>query len=213
MTKLESLLKEMREEKMDYLSDIFMKWVYSRMRTFRASDKRDIKEEILKEIVNVVFRRGRFYYFDYLPTQRRNKIYESFDRRPLILFFAKRDNVVYGMNLNYLRFDKRYLFLNKCFRYLVGDLKDDNHYADRLALSYLAMTKNNLFVEHKVIFRKYLINRMKNLRMIPMNKIKIFASLNNVAGFPLAESKVHLTVLRKMKEEIAKRYDDSRRVI
>lgn len=213
MTKLESLLEEMRENNVDYLSDTSMKWIYSQLRTLKNSDRQSIKEEIVREVENVVFRKGRFYYFDYLPTKRRNDAYESFDRRPLILFLAKRDKLIYGLNLNYLRIDRRYLFLNKCFRYLVGDMKDQDHYADRLALDYLIMNKNNTFIEQKVIFRKYLINRMKNLRMIPLNKIKIFASLNNVAKFPIGEDKIHVVVMRKMKEEITKRYNGLKKTI
>lgn len=211
MSKLDELLEEMVEDNVEYLSDVSMKWFYSRLIEMKASDKTSIKNEIKNEVEVVLPRKGRFYYFDYMPINRKNDIYESFDRKPLVLFLEKRDKTLYGLNINYLRIDKRSLFLNKCFRYLVGDMKNENPYLNRLALNYRIMELKNNFVEHKVIFRKYLIGRIKNLRLIPLNRIKIFASLENTSMFPMGIDKIHNKVNILLKEEARKRTKKSKK--
>jgi len=203
---LNLLLEKAKSKNVDYPSDYSMGWFANQVNAMSEADGISLMKEIReseKKERNLLI--GRFYHFDYFPTEIGDSIYESYDRTPLILYLGRREGVLHGLNINYLRMEKKTLFMNKCFRFLVGDLFADRSLENKIALKYDFMDNKGIFLEHKVIFRKYLINRIKNPRIIPLKYIKIFSTLN-VSRFQIGESKIQATVLRRLKEE-KRRFD------
>lgn len=211
MSSLKNLLKSAKKNNINYLSDISSKWYYSQLDSMTESSRNTIKKEILNHEENFVLRRGRFYHFDYLPTERGDRIYESYDRKPLILFLKVEEGVLHGLNINYLPINKRIPFINKVYRYLVGDI-GGNSFQNRIGLTYSMMQKNKMFIEHKIIYRKYLINRAKNIKVIPLKYMKIFSVMEN-SRFPTSEDTIYSDVLARIKEERIKQTRKERKTI
>lgn len=203
---LNLLLEKAKSKNVDYPSDYSMAWFANQVNSMTQADGISLKKEIReseKEERNLLI--GRFYHFDYFPMERGDSTYESYDRTPLILYLGRREGILYGLNINYLRMEKKIPFMNKCFRFLVGNLFSDRSLENKIALKYDFMENKGIFLEHRVIFRKYLINRIKNPRIIPLKYIKIFSTLD-VSGFLTGEAKIQSTVLRKLREE-KRRFD------
>ena len=211
MSSLKNLLESAKKNNINYLSDISSKWYYSQLGSMSESSRNTIKKEILNYEDIPVFRRGRFYHFDYLPTQRGDRIYESYDRKPLVLFLKVEEGLLHGLNINYLPINKRIPFINKVYRYLVGDIEATS-FQNRIGLTYSMMQKNKSFIEHKVIYRKYLINRAKNIKIVPLKYLKIISVMEN-SRFPTSEDTIYKDVLVRMKEERIKQTRKERKTI
>jgi hypothetical protein len=74
------------------------------------------------------------------------------------------------------------------------------------------MTKNKTFIEHKVIYRKYFINRIKNMTIIPLKYMKILSVMEN-SKFPTSENTIYSDVLSRMREERMKQTRKERKTI
>lgn len=211
MSILEELIESANKNNISYLSDVSSNWFYSRINSMTESSRRKLKDEIISYEKNPLLKKGMFYHFDYYPLARGDRIFESYDRKPLILLLKVKEGIIHGLNINYLPVNKRVPFMNKVYRYLVGDV-GGSIFENRIALTYSIMSKNKTFIEHKVIYRKYFINRIKNMGIIPLKYMKIFSVMEN-SRFPTSENTIYSDVLTRMREERIKQTRKERKTI
>ena len=63
-----------------------------------------------------------------------------------------------------------------------------------------------------IIYRKYLINRAKNIKIVPLKYLKIISVMEN-SRFPTSEDTIYKDVLVRMKEERIKQTRKERKTI
>lgn len=209
---LQKIRKEYEEESMDYLSDTMFNWFLSKLNNYSSEDRDDLKKQILREEKNDRLLKGRFFYFQYFPTERGNTYYESYDRSPLILYLGKKEKIIHGINIHYLPLYRKIFFINKLFRYLVGDYNKKS-ISNKIFLTYNMMEQRNSFFEERVIYRKYHINRIENIKIVPIKHIKLFSVLGNTSNFLYSEESIQNTTLIRLREEKNKKLRNKQREI
>jgi SNF2 family DNA or RNA helicase len=197
MTDVKEILKLGEEKNVEYMSAVAMAWYYSALSSLNSEKKQALKKQIMGSSKIKQFLKNSFYYFDYLPLELGNKTFEKYDRTPFIFAFDKVGDTSHGINLNYVPIRDRIMLMNKIMLYVVGDYNSPSDLASRIALDYNIMKNKSTFYEQNIIYRKYLISRGKNYRLIPIKYAKIFGCLNNVSDFPISESVIHRAFLRE----------------
>lgn len=201
---LEKLLDKMEAENVDYLSDNSTTWIFNELSDYKTRAKLSLSSEILKAVRFLQFFKGNFYYFEYKPLKRGGKYFEYYDRRPFIFYLGKDDTFIYGLNLNYLYPAEKVKFLNYCFQYTKGNIFESQERETRILVNYNRMENRDGVFWHKVIFRKYYINRIKYKTWVPKKYAKIFAFLGN-ENFYGSISKIYGKVLLMLQELRRKR--------
>lgn len=209
---LQKIQEEYEEENMDYLSDTMSNWFLDKLNDYSDEERNFLKKQILKDEKTNRLLRGRFFYFQYFPVERGNIHYESYDRSPLILYLGKKEKIVYGMNIHYLPPFRKIFFINKLFRYLMGDYNKKS-ISNKIFLTYDMMKDRSSFFEERVIFRKYYINRIRNIKIVPLKHLKLFSVLGNTSNFLYSEKSIQNTTLIRLREEKNKKLRDKKRKI
>lgn len=204
-TVLQKFLDKMKEENKDYLSDNSTPWIYNELADYQVNDKLSMSSEIIKKQKFTQFFKGNFYFFEYKPLKKGGKYFEYYDRRPFIFYLGKDEDFVYGLNLNYLYPIEKVKFLNYCFQYVKGNIFESQERETRILVNYNRMDQRDGVFWHKIIFRKYYINRMKYRMWIPKKYVKIFAFLGN-ENFYGSLSKIYSKVLVMLQNEKRKRF-------
>jgi len=197
MNKVEDIIKSGIKNNIEYMSAVSMSWYYSAISSMNSENKQKIKKEIVDSSKVKRFLKSSFYYFDYLPLELGDKTFEKYDRTPFIFVFDKIGDTIHGINLNYVPMRDKILLMNKILLYVVGDYNSKSDLSSRIALDYMTMKMKSTFYEQNIIYRKYLISRGKNYKLIPIRYSKIFACLNNISGFPISETVIYKTFLRE----------------
>jgi len=212
--KVAEILKESEDRNIEYLSDVSMNWFYSTVSSMQKNGKDTLKREILKNSEkSTLFLEGRFYYFDYFPKTLGNRYYERYDRNPFVYAFEMNSGVMHGFNINYLPMTKRIPFINKIFRYVIGDYTSESVMNSRIALDYDMMKKKSNFYEQNIIYRKYLSSRGSNFTIVPIKYVKIFSVLDNISNFGISEDVIYKAVLKNINKNNKKRYNRRKREI
>jgi len=68
-------------------------------------------------------------------------------------------------------------------------------------------------VEERVIYRKYYINRIRNIKIVPMKHIKLFSLLGNTSNFLYSEKSIQNTTLLNLREQRNKKSKSRERKI
>lgn len=209
---LQEIRNGYEEENLDYLSDVMSNWFLDKIKEYSEEDRRSLKNQILREEKQNRFLKGRFFYFQYFPTERGNSYYESFDRSPLILYLGKKEKIIHGMNIHYLPTFRKIFFMNKLFRYLGGDYNAESS-SNKIFLTYDMMKQRDSFVEERVIYRKYYINRIRNIKIVPVKHIKLFSLLGNTSNFLYSEKSIQNTTLLNLRAQRNKKSKSRERKI
>jgi len=96
-----------------------------------------------------------------------------------------------------LDFNRRNKLLNKFFRYFVGDYENLNPFTNKILLNYKAMNAKSNFIEQKIIYRKYYINRINIVHNIPIRYVKIMSVFDEVSDFTVSKDLVYRLTLNE----------------
>jgi hypothetical protein len=198
---LPRLMLEMAKENILYESDVAMSWLYSALATISEKDWFALYEEITGTLdFRGRFFWGNFYHFDYIPLENSGGGYESYDRKPLILMLRREGKTIHGLNLNYLGKIEKIRFINTLFRFIRGDI-DRGEMSSRIILNYEMMKSKAGIVEQQVIYRKYLVERMREVKIIPTKYLKIFTIMEPSLFRGVGYSQIHKITKKKIAEK------------
>jgi len=198
------LIKEGEKNNIEYMSGVSMGWYYSALRSLPEEKRIKIRDQIMTSSRVKQFLKGSFYYFDYLPMETGNSIFEKYDRKPFIFALDKINDTIHGINLNYVPVTDRIRLINKIMLFVVGDYAAPGDLSSRISLDYKGMKSKSTFFEQNIIYRKYLISRGKNYRLIPIKYSKIFGCLENISDFQISDAVIYKSFLREKNKEYAK---------
>lgn len=210
---LPRLMLEMAKENISYESDVAISWLYSALATISENDWLSLYREITQTLeFRGRFFWGNFYHFDYIPMENAGGGYEAYDRKPLILMLHRQGNIIHGLNLNYLGKIEKIRFVNTLFRFIRGDI-NRGEMASRVILDYEMMNSKAGIVEQKVIYRKYIVNRIREVNVIPTKYLKIFAIMEPSLFRGVSYNKIHKTTKKKIAERrLEERKKNQRRI-
>jgi len=197
MNTVQELLDLGESKNVGYMSQVSMAWYYSSLRSLSEESRIKIRNQISRSSKVKQFLKGSFYYFDYLPKEKGNNTFERYDRKPFIFAFDKIGDTIHGINLNYIPIRDRILLMNKIMLYVVGDYSANSDLSSRIVLDYNIMKMKSTFYEQNIIYRKYLISRGSNYKLIPIKYAKIFGCLENLSEFSISESVIYKAFLRQ----------------
>jgi len=194
---IERIIEEVEIGGTNYMSDMFGQKVYSILSSMGDEDRKNILNEIKKSSTNQLFLPGRFYNFYYYPLFLKRAYEEYYDKNPFVFVLKREENIIHGLNLNYLDFNRRNKLLNKFFRYFVGDYENLNPFTNKILLNYKAMNAKSNFIEQKIIYRKYYINRINIVHNIPIRYVKIMSVFDEVSDFTVSKDLVYRLTLNE----------------
>lgn len=179
---IEKIQEKMDQEEIWYEDSNFFDWVQNELLLMNNSDL----EELFKEIVNVEkfsqWNGGNFYTFRYnYKNEPKSKFIPSFDRQPLIYLLKREGQTLHGFNLNYLNptvFLKP--FMHDLYSFYFGDFGEEEKSSNsRILATYKNMERYDRLFISKVIYRKYNLNNINTVKVIPKRFAKMYACLGN----------------------------------
>jgi hypothetical protein len=156
-SKLTELAKERKATEFPRLSKDSIAWFKEKLAEIKrpAAIVRDIVQEKSRRTSQLKL--GRLYAFVYDPKSKEDLPY--YDKFPLVLILEKYPDGFLGLNLHYLPYKYRVVFLNKLVKYAVTDREDD---IVRLRITYDILNASRRFKEFKPCLKRYLFNHMRS---------------------------------------------------
>lgn len=189
---IEKLQEKMEREEVWYEDPTFFDWVRNELLLMNDTEVGELFEEILSTEKFSQWNRGNFYTFRYnYKNEPKSKFVPSFDRQPLIYLLKREGQTLHGFNLNYLNptvFLKP--FMHDLYSFYFGDMGEEEKSSNsRILATYKNIERYDRLFISKVIYRKYTLKNINNVKVIPKRFAKIYACLGN-GIFPKASKGV-----------------------
>jgi len=156
-SKLTELALERKATEFPRLSKNSIAWFKEKIAEIKrpAAIIRDITQEKSRRTSQLKL--GRLYCFAYDPKTKDDLPY--YDRFPMVIVLESYPDGFLGLNLHYLPYKYREVFLNKLVKYAVTDREDD---VVRLRVTYDILNASRRFKEFKPCLKRYLFNHMRS---------------------------------------------------
>jgi len=156
-SKLTELAKEHKATEFPRLSKNSIAWFKEKIAEIKrpAAIVRDITQEKSRRTSQLKL--GRLYCFAYDPKTKDDLPY--YDRFPMVIVLESYPDGFLGLNLHYLPYKYRVVFLNKLVKYAVTDREND---VVRLRVTYDILNASRRFKEFKPCLKRYLFNHMRS---------------------------------------------------
>lgn len=174
--------RKMEEQEIDYRGSGFMDWAQNEINLLSGPRRLELIEDIISAENFRSWFIGNFYTFNYMykedPT---SKFIPSYDRQPLIYLLKRKGGILHGFNLNYLSpLNVLKLFLNDLFNFYYQQLDEsEKTYSTRSLATYDNILRYDRLFASRAIYRKYNINLINSIKVIPKRYIKIYAMMGN----------------------------------
>ena len=156
-SKLTQLAQERSATDFAVMSRQSMKWLKLKIDEIRrpSTIPKTISSEASRK--NKKFMVGKLYCFFYEPKGKDDLPY--YDKFPMIIAFEKYPDGFLGLNLHYLPYKYRVVFLNKLMNYAV---LDENNDVKRLRITYDILNSSRRFKEFRPCLKRYLTSHIRS---------------------------------------------------
>jgi hypothetical protein len=198
---IEEIERKIVEQEINYEDLSFMDWAQNEINLLSGPQRIELSEDILNSENFRGWFMGNFYTFNYLykedPT---SKFIPSYDRQPLIYLLKRKGKIIHGFNLNYLNpLSVLKLFMNDIFSFYYQQLdEDEKSYNSRSLATYENILRYDRLFASRAIYRKYNINLINSVKVIPKRYIKIYAMMGNGLFPKSSKSTVYQATIKHM---------------
>lgn len=185
----------MNEDDISFEDKIFYDWVRNEIQLMNSSQRAILIQDILKVENFASWFSGNFYTFDYsFKTKPKSPFVPSFDRKPFIYLLKREGRILHGFNLNYLNpLNFMRFFMEDLYSFYLKDFDlNETVETSRIQATYKNIKRYDRLFISRVIYRKYDVKNINNVKIVPKIYAKIFATMGNGLFTQASKNNVYL---------------------